>query len=1053
MKNYITIVLLFGVIMACAQTQKQQQIIQLKQQYTQIQAKPADRFVDMMGACVHFARSSGAYTNSASNPNREQIAIGVATNIRLRHLRDGIYGWTGGTEDFDVKNRGVVTRFSDIHQAGIDAGIPGGLTWILTDNTDNWQRLRDSYLIPLGKKVIVLEGANENMGTSGDVQAYAQIRNWWNNILPSLPDLKIASNTGPTSACEIMQSGYIGDYVHFGNAHPYHFWPPFKPWGKTAHCNFNGTCAPPTISLWTAPDYNVGTVGYLEATRKQRVRSDQPMIFTEWGYPSPICTDNAWGVDDSIAAKYLLRGFLEHFNAGIVYSCTYELLDEEENSTKVEGNFGLADYNGNLKKNGLALKRMIELLEDNGNTGITTSALDFTLSGGGGLSFTDDHNATTNEIHQTLLQKSDSTYYLILWQEATSTNSGGRGINVPAVDVSINFNSSISHLKAFLPATTDNSKPVADTSNVTAITLKVFDHPLVIEIFEKPGAVPATGVLMIKKKAEIQIGESFQFEAKVSPDNASVNRVRWTSSNSSIASMGYNGLVTGLTAGNVIISAITYDGNQMITQSLTVKSVPVTDVSLTPVTDTISVLSTKQIMVNFIPENASNKNVRWSSENTTIAIVNENGLVTGVGAGSATITLITEDGGKTAGCRISVSKQQPSTWNIIDDKDTRWIWNGYTLDPCSSCYNGSSHSTNVGNASGQTKFTGTGVELYCETWDGGGKVEVFIDGVSKGLFSQTVKPFGGAMKFASIPGLTNEEHTIKIVSTSTEWTGIDYINYQSPFSPPVGFLKGEVALDTSSVNLSAKTDDWKHFNKNNHKANGLKINYISNYKLFGGSTSYYSDDLRSFSWFDGKPALSNISDRTGISATGIGNGFSFSSIANNDIDTLKIYVSGNNSGGTLIAQLANFADEDYVGSIETQPGKWDAVYTIIYNSKSNGEKVTITWLQSTGNGYIGLQAASISGTLNLSNNEELKNANPGFVTIYPNPLNNGSLTLEMNSIGNKIISIYTIEGQLIFSSQTSEQLIKIPHNVLKSGLYMVNVQSNLNVNNTKVIVN
>ena len=70
-----------------------------------------------------------------------------------------------------------------------------GFTWIISDNTDDWKRLRDSYLKPLGNIVIVLEGANENMGLSGDSQAYKQIINWWNNILPSLPNLKIAYRT------------------------------------------------------------------------------------------------------------------------------------------------------------------------------------------------------------------------------------------------------------------------------------------------------------------------------------------------------------------------------------------------------------------------------------------------------------------------------------------------------------------------------------------------------------------------------------------------------------------------------------------------------------------------------------------------------------------------------------------------------------------------------------------------------------------------------------------------------------------------------------------
>ena len=493
----------------------------------QVKAKPSDKLVDMMGVCVHFARSGGEYTNSQEDTLREQTAVNAATNIRIRHLRDGIYGWNGGNEDFDAKGRGIVERFSAISQAGTDAGIPNGITWIITDNTYDWKRLRDRYLIPLRNKVIVLEGANENMGTSGDGQAYQQIKNWWNNILPSLPNLKIATNTGPTAACEIANSGYIGDFVHYGNAHPYHFWPPFKPFGKLSHCNFNSSSAHPTVSLWTSPDNLGGTVGYIEATRKQRVRADQPMIFTEWGYPTSSDVKQGWGVDEDVAAKYVLRGFLEHFNAGILYSCHYQLMDPEHElpfNDDAEAHFGLAYFDGTLKKSGWALKRIIELLEDGGNMNIPNHSLDYSLSGGGGLSFSDDRDATTNEIHQTLVQKADSTYYLIFWQEAISTNSKGKAINVSPVDVTINFKTAISRLKAYLPATTDNTNPVADTTNIQSFTIAVPDHPVVIEILEKAGTVPVTGMSIVPDAVEMKIGGTVKLSPVITFENASVKR-------------------------------------------------------------------------------------------------------------------------------------------------------------------------------------------------------------------------------------------------------------------------------------------------------------------------------------------------------------------------------------------------------------------------------------------------------------------------------------------------------------------------------------------------
>ncbi len=620
----------------------------------QIQAKPADKFVDMIGVDVHFARSWTAYTNNDDNPNAEQTAINVLTNLRIRHLRDGIWGWSGGTEDFDKDGRGVVERFSTISQAGDVAGIPGGFSWILTDNTNDWKKIRDNYLVPLGNRVIVLEGANENMGVSGDTQAYTQIRSWWNNILPVLPNLKIATNTGPTNPCQIKDSQYIGDFVHYGNAHPYHFWPPFKPWGKVSHCNFNSTPAPPTTPMWTSPDNTTaGNIGFIEATRKKRIRPDQPMIFTEWGYPTISNDNNNWGVDEPTAAKYMLRSFLEHFNAGIVYSCSYELLDGDIGSTDPENNFGLADYNGNLKQSGLALKRLISLIEDNGYTDISTNSLNYTLSGGG-LSFSDDQNPTTNEIHQTLLQKIDGKYYLLLWQEAISTNSTGEGITIQSVNVTINFDHTISSLKAYLPATNDNASPVSTDVNTASFTVSVPDHPVVIEIDDSQGAVLPLSLTLNPSTIFIDIGGTQQVTSTVLPSNATNKNVTWVSSNAASAMVNSSGIIKGVSAGTAVITATTANGNFTSTTAVTVTSAfAVTGLKLDSATVTVMVGNSKQLIASVLPQNATNKNLIWNTSDPSIATVNQNGLIASISPGQTNITAKTTEGSFEATCLVT----------------------------------------------------------------------------------------------------------------------------------------------------------------------------------------------------------------------------------------------------------------------------------------------------------------------------------------------------------------------------------------------------------------
>lgn len=56
------------------------------------------------------------------------------------------------------------------------------------------------------------------------------------------------------------------------------------------------------------------------------------------------------------------------------------------------------------------------------------------------------------------------------------------------------------------------------------------------------------------------------------------------------------------------------------------------------------------------PENATNKKVKWSSNNEKVATVDSNGVVNGIVSGDATITATTEDGGFKATCKVTVRK-------------------------------------------------------------------------------------------------------------------------------------------------------------------------------------------------------------------------------------------------------------------------------------------------------------------------------------------------------------------------------------------------------------
>lgn len=92
--------------------------------------------------------------------------------------------------------------------------------------------------------------------------------------------------------------------------------------------------------------------------------------------------------------------------------------------------------------------------------------------------------------------------------------------------------------------------------------------------------------------------------------------------------------------------------------------IPVASVSLNKNSTTLAVGQTETLAATVSPANATNKTVSWSSNNQSVATVS-NGVITAKTQGSATITVTTSDGNKTASCVVTVNQEQttPPTTN------------------------------------------------------------------------------------------------------------------------------------------------------------------------------------------------------------------------------------------------------------------------------------------------------------------------------------------------------------------------------------------------------
>ena len=95
------------------------------------------------------------------------------------------------------------------------------------------------------------------------------------------------------------------------------------------------------------------------------------------------------------------------------------------------------------------------------------------------------------------------------------------------------------------------------------------------------------------------------------------------------------------------------------------QTISVTGVSLDQHTATIEEEGTVQLTETIAPSNATNKNVTWSTSNSSVATVS-GGLVTGISVGSATITVTTADGGFTDTCTVTVTAAQRTNYVLTD---------------------------------------------------------------------------------------------------------------------------------------------------------------------------------------------------------------------------------------------------------------------------------------------------------------------------------------------------------------------------------------------------
>ena len=345
-----------------------------------VPASRADDFVDSMGLCTHWSY----YDTPYGDFDKASELLG---QLGIRHIRDGLH----------PRERELWERFGIKTTALFDPG----------DVKAQLQSIKDSRPF-----LAMIEGPNE-------VDIFENNAKYKGQVFPEgarlyQKDLYDAVKSDPATASLgviALSTARAGSNARLAPLDSFDF--------LVMHSYAGGN--KPSDSLESDTNNNIRNAARLQGPNTIL----KPIVVTESGYHTAGKANLTIGgvqpgVCEATGAKYFPRHFAEYFNAGIKRTFTYEFLNEfPDEDSNAEASFGIVRRDFSPKPAYIAIKNLIGLLSeskwnaatkqwDKPSPNFSPRALDFELSG------------DTKDVHSTLLQKADGTFYLLLWREVSS---------------------------------------------------------------------------------------------------------------------------------------------------------------------------------------------------------------------------------------------------------------------------------------------------------------------------------------------------------------------------------------------------------------------------------------------------------------------------------------------------------------------------------------------------------------------------------------------------------------------------------------------------------
>ena len=322
---------------------------------------------------------------------------------------------------------------------------------------------------------------------------------------------------------------------------------------------------------------------------------------------------------------------------------------------------------------------------------------------------------------------------------------------------------------------------IASQPGECVLTVRSNQSPEVTEQFHVLVTQPVKKITISAEGKAVAAGKTLQLEAAISPENATVQQVVWSSRNEKVATVDANGLVTGVGRGDVYIEAKATDGTNAAATFAVAVTQDVTEITVQETEVTVATKrSAPQLHVQVLPQNASNRKVIWTSSDESIATVNGYGTITGRKAGECIVTCSSVSNPEVSvtvpvhviqmvtdiqftnekGLSFYIGESRQLEWQIIPDDATIKDVTFKSRNPKAAVVDANGIVTGVGKGQADIEVRAT---------DGSNRYRVYRVTILKAV--EGINPMA-AQYYAQLGGTTNIKATVYPSDASNQ--GIDW---------------------------------------------------------------------------------------------------------------------------------------------------------------------------------------------------------------------------------------------------------------------------------------